>query len=80
MIEGETYGEEMRRLRLQLGLSQKEVAAFCGVSNESISGWERGRLQGNSPEAAQLPRMVIRKLKRRLQYKRDRERLDATPS
>ena len=73
MILAESYGEEMKRLRLDLGMSQAEVGKLVGVASETISSWERGTRQGNSPEASKLPRRVIVLLKRRVKY-RDKER------
>lgn len=74
MIANETYGEEMKRLREDLGLSQKQVGRLVGVAGETISSWERGDRQGNSTEASKLPRRVIRMLKRRIQYRDKRTR------
>jgi transcriptional regulator with XRE-family HTH domain len=66
-----SYGEEMRRLRLELGLSQREVGAIVGVAGETISAWERGDRMGNSRESSKLPRTIIQRLKARIRS-RDR--------
>ena len=71
MILTETWGEQMRRLRLELGLTQAEVGAIVGVAGETISAWERGLRQGNSAESSKLPRLVLKHLRRRI-YNRDR--------
>jgi transcriptional regulator with XRE-family HTH domain len=66
VAEVSRYGQEMRRVRLELGLSQLEVAHIAGVTPETISNWERGLRQGNSPEAARGARRIIQLLKARL--------------
>ena len=72
----ESYGHKMRRIRLQLGLSQAEVAYIVGVTPQTISNWERGLRSGVSPEAAQVARRVIELLSQRLRRKLARDRLD----
>lgn len=37
------FGNYLYELRKQSGFSQKEVAAFCGVSNKAVSKWENGK-------------------------------------
>jgi len=37
------FGNYLYELRRQSGLGQKEVAAFCGVSNKAVSKWENGK-------------------------------------
>lgn len=37
------FGNYLYELRNQSGYSQKEVAAFCGVSNKAVSKWENGK-------------------------------------
>jgi len=64
--EGETYGQKMRRLRRELGLSMREVAEAAGVATETIQLWETGRRYGLSTEAAAVPRHVIKILMQRL--------------
>jgi len=39
----ETVGEHIRLKRLQLGLLQKDVAKIIGVSEDSVTYWERNR-------------------------------------
>jgi DNA-binding XRE family transcriptional regulator len=75
--ERETYGHKLRRLRLELALTQAEVARMVDCSKETISAWERGRLQGNSAEAAEIPRRAIELLGRRLKSKQRRDGLDS---
>lgn len=59
------YGLRMKQLREELGLSQVEVADLYGVRSTTISSWERGRFQGNTPQAAELPRRIIQGLLKR---------------
>ena len=42
MIDYE-FGNYLYELRLNAGYSQKEAAAFCGVSNKAVSKWENGK-------------------------------------
>ena len=35
-------GENIKRVRLERGLTQEEVATHLGISFQSISKWERG--------------------------------------
>ena len=37
------FGNYLYELRKQAGYCQKEVAAFCGVSNKAVSKWENGK-------------------------------------
>lgn len=38
-----SFGNYLYELRKQAGYGQKEVAAFCGVSNKAVSKWETGK-------------------------------------
>lgn len=37
------FGNYLYELRMHFGYAQKEVAAFCGVSNKAVSKWENGK-------------------------------------
>ncbi|MCQ2521322.1 MAG: AAA family ATPase [Lachnospiraceae bacterium] len=37
------FGNHLLKLRKKCGYAQKEVAAFCGVSNKAVSKWENGK-------------------------------------
>lgn len=37
------FGNYLYELRKRSGYAQKEVAAFCGVSNKAVSKWENGK-------------------------------------
>lgn len=47
---------EIKKLRLSLGLSQKEFANFLAVSYETVAKWEQG---GNQPQGVALRLMDI---------------------
>lgn len=42
-LSDETFGERLRKSRLELGLSISDVANLCGVTKSIISGYELGR-------------------------------------
>ena len=75
--EKETYGHKMRRLRLELALTQPQVAEIAGCAQVTISAWERGKFQGNTPEAAELPRRVILLLGARLRNRQRRKGVES---
>ena len=39
----ETLGEKIRKLRLERGLKQVELAKVLGVSEDLVRNWEKGR-------------------------------------
>lgn len=41
-MEIEDIGERICALRAKLGLKQKDIAAVCGVSRQSVGRWEQG--------------------------------------
>ena len=47
-------GERIKKLRKDLGISQKELASRIGVSNSRVSNWEQGI---NRPDADILPKL-----------------------
>jgi transcriptional regulator with XRE-family HTH domain len=49
-----TLKDRLRRIREELGLSQSELAARCGLSIDSIQNWEQGRTQPRLPALMQL--------------------------
>lgn len=51
-MEAEKTGKLIRRLRLEKGLTQKELAVLINVSDKAVSKWERG---GGMPDLSLLP-------------------------
>lgn len=41
-MQTQTMGDRIKVLRQARGLTQLEVAQFCGVTDASVSQWERG--------------------------------------
>jgi DNA-binding transcriptional regulator YiaG len=52
-------GDEVRRLRKRLGLTQVELADMVGVSSNSLARWERGEL-GIRESAARLMKLLAK--------------------
>lgn len=48
-------GERLRQLRIEVGLTQAEVAERCGVSDKTVSAWETNT---NQPRGASLDRLA----------------------
>jgi len=48
-------GKHIRKRRLELGLTQKEVGEFFGVSEETIYNWESGKKQ---PDLKLMPKVI----------------------
>ena len=44
-MDNEKVGGLIRRLRRELGLTQRELAGLLGVSDKAVSKWERGEYQ-----------------------------------
>ncbi len=42
---GENSRREIKKHRMDLGLFQKDVTKFIGVSTDTITYWERGRVR-----------------------------------
>ncbi|MGN0906469.1 MAG: helix-turn-helix domain-containing protein [Bullifex sp.] len=51
-MEAEKTGKLIRRLRLEKGLTQKELADMIYVSDKAVSKWERG---GGMPDLSVVP-------------------------
>ena len=51
-MDNEKVGGLIRRLRLEMGLTQLELAGLLGVSDKAVSKWERGL---GCPEVSLLP-------------------------
>jgi transcriptional regulator with XRE-family HTH domain len=44
-FEPKTLGEQIKKRRLQLGLSQKEVGEKLGVTSFTVLNWEKGKTE-----------------------------------
>ena len=53
--ELKTYGDHLRKKRLDLNLSQSQVAKIINVTTDSITNWELNR---NEPNLNQIPKIV----------------------
>jgi len=51
----ERLGEHIRKRRLELGLTQKEVADTFGVSKDTICNWEKGK---SFPDLKVIPKII----------------------
>ncbi|GAB3430706.1 hypothetical protein GCM10027516_38510 [Niabella aquatica] len=50
-----TYGDHIRKRRLDLGMSQSEVAKIMNVQTDTITNWE---LNKNSPVLIHIPSII----------------------
>jgi len=46
-IEPKTFGERLRKKRMDLGLQIKELAEFLGVTDDTIINWELRNIKPN---------------------------------
>jgi DNA-binding XRE family transcriptional regulator len=53
--EPQTFGDHLKKKRLHLGLTQKQVAQALGMSEYSIICWETGKA---SPNIRYMPRII----------------------
>jgi putative transcriptional regulator len=51
-------GKELRFLRLQIGLTQAELAKLLGLSSQSVARWEKGHSNKGNPAAELLVRAL----------------------
>ena len=51
-------GQELRRLRQRMGLTQKQLGAELGVTENTVARWERDEMKMNEP-AARLMRTIV---------------------
>lgn len=49
-----SYGNNIRRIRIERGLSQEELAQAVGVTGSAISRWESGQRQPNIEKLKKL--------------------------
>ena len=50
-----TYGDHIRKKRLDLNLLQREVAGIMNITEDTITGWENGRC---IPKTSYIPRII----------------------
>ncbi|HAQ02364.1 TPA: transcriptional regulator [Candidatus Nomurabacteria bacterium] len=50
-----TYGDHLRTRRLDLNLSQSQVAKLINVTTDSITNWELNR---NTPDLTYIPKII----------------------
>jgi transcriptional regulator with XRE-family HTH domain len=50
-----TIGDHLKKRRLDLGLSRRQVAGRLGVDQASVGNWENGRA---TPQARYLPKIT----------------------
>ena len=50
-----TYGDHLRKKRLDLNLSQPQVAKLINVTPDTITNWELNR---NTPELSYIPKII----------------------
>lgn len=48
------FSENLRRLRIQSDLMQKEIASILNVSVRTFQGWENGRTEPNIEKLIQI--------------------------
>lgn len=53
--EPQTWGDRIRRRRLELGLLQRDAAEQIGCSTSSVTSWERNRAK---PKVSEVPRII----------------------
>ena len=53
--ELKTIGDHIRKMRLDLGLYQKDVANLIGVKTETITYWEKNRVE---PRISFIPKII----------------------
>lgn len=53
-------GPELKRLRLQMKLTQKQLGEKLGVTENTVARWERNEMKINEP-AVKLVRILAKK-------------------
>lgn len=53
-----TFGERLKKYRLQAGLTQEELAARCGMQKQSISRYEKSAREPNIRIASSLAKAL----------------------
>ena len=58
VLQEEMTGDQLRRIRKRLGLTQEVMAAKLGVSPNTVARWERNEVAISEP-AARLARLTL---------------------
>lgn len=58
---GRLSGEELKTIRLRLGMTQRELAEKIGVARNTVWRWEVGRASIGVPEAHLIRLLAARK-------------------
>lgn len=53
-----TFGEKLKKYRLEAGLTQEELAAMCGMQKQSISRYEKSTREPNIRIASSLAKAL----------------------
>ena len=62
-LNPQTLGEHIRRVRIERGLLQKDVATILEACEDTVTGWESGR---SKPQKRQLNKLALFLLERTL--------------
>jgi len=55
-----TFGERLRKARMDAGLNIRELAAQIGVTDETVINWE---LRGTQPRGSKIRERIMRLIK-----------------
>jgi len=55
-FEPQTLGEQIKKRRLELGLSQKEASKVLGVTSFTVLNWEKGKTE---PLPQFMPKIIL---------------------
>jgi DNA replicative helicase MCM subunit Mcm2 (Cdc46/Mcm family)/DNA-binding transcriptional regulator YiaG len=79
-IEGTREFKDLRELRTQLRVSQREIAESIGVVHQTISNWELGRTSGSTAEYRDALQGIARKMINPIEERIDAMREAVSPS
>ncbi len=74
-----TFGQRIRKRRLEMGLKQVEVAGLLGVNPRTVVNWEKDRTTPRSPEMEAVVQGFLKgrhpRLKAELESRKQEEKL-----